>query len=123
MRREPSRWSGTQTRNVTSASDAPSARRASSRGWRRRAGVLALAFGALAPLSCQSTSANAQWSFCVTRECYKDGSWIEALGNSSSSSCSDSGGAVVLLALVLLPVAIDIAILPVTGVHDVCQAR
>lgn len=123
MRREPSWWSGAQTRTESSASDAPSARRAWSRGWRRRAGVLALAFGALAPLSCQSTSANAQWSFCVTRECYKDGSWIEALGNSSSSSCSDGGGAVVLLAFVLLPIAIDLAILPVTGVHDLCERR
>jgi hypothetical protein len=92
--------------------------------WRRRAGALALACGALAPASCQSSGSHEQWSFCVTREFYEDGSWISAIGNSpGNNGCSDSGSAVVLLAFVLLPVAIDLVILPVTGVHDVCHAR
>lgn len=105
----------------------PSITRTTSRGtrgsFRRRAAVLLLAACALGSASCHSTGAREQWSFCLSRACYKDGGWVSAIGNSSgrSGSCSDGGGAVVLLALVLLPIAIDLAILPVTGVHDVCD--
>lgn len=104
----------------------PSNTRKTSRGTRasvaRRAGVLLLAACTFATSSCHSTGSREPWSFCLSRACYKDGGWISAIGNSSgSSSCPEGGGAVALLALVLLPIAIDLAILPVTGVHDVCD--
>ena len=88
--------------------------------WRRRAGVFALALGALAPLGCQSTSE--QWSFCVTREAYQDGGLFQGFTESSIvDSTTSECAAMALLAFMALPVAIDLVILPVTGIHDVCQ--
>lgn len=97
--------------------DAPTIARPRRRhpAWRRAALALALALGAS---SCKTH--HDQWSFSVTRTVYGgDGPGIDF----SDSHCSgvDETGAIVFLAILLLPVAVDLVLLPITLTHDVCD--
>lgn len=90
-----------------------------------RAFCLALGLASLVTTSCAS-SRHEQWSFYLSRQCYGEGGAWSEMGNAFSSSagdCRDSGAAVALVAILLLPVIVDVVVLPVTGVHDVCAHR
>lgn len=60
----------------------------------------------------------------MSRECYQDGGFFDGLTETSIvDSTTSECAALALLAFIALPVAIDLVILPVTGMHDVCQHR
>jgi hypothetical protein len=62
-----------------------------------------------------------QWTFAVTRNVYGDGG--PGVHFEGHGSCAGGSGeaALAVLVLLLLPVAIDIVILPVTLTHDLCD--
>lgn len=93
------------------------ARRSSQATARKRlAPVGLLLLGSLLP----SCKANEQWAFSVSREVYGNGG---AEFSYDPGYCHDGSesDAFVFLAILLLPVAIDLVVLPVTLTHDLCD--
>ena len=84
-----------------------------SRGFRAR--VAGLCLVAVLPSLSSCKVSRHQWSFSVTREFYSDG------GPSLEPRGCDKGAAAFYLAFLLLPVAIDLVILPITLTHDLCE--
>lgn len=81
-------------------------------------GCAALAV-ALLGSSCKS---NERWAFSVTREVYGGGKSHDYNFN-PRANCSGGGeaAAIVLIGLILLPIAIDLVVLPITLTHDLCD--
>ena len=69
--------------------------------------------------SCKSS--RNQWSFSVTRSVYGSaGSTSAHINYPVHCGKGDNGAATALVVLILLPIAIDLIILPVTLTHDLC---
>jgi len=86
------------------------------RAWRA---ALALIL-ALSASSCRTTEE--PWSFSLTRSVYGGGAGPEYGYDANLHGDIDNQGAAVgLLVILLLPVAIDIVILPVTLTHDLYE--
>ncbi len=81
---------------------------------------MGLALTCLLALPSCKVNHGGQWSFAVSRTVYGgSGSGIHF----GSRGCGGSGEAeaVLLLAIILLPVAIDLVFLPVALTHDLCD--
>ncbi|MFT7667853.1 MAG: hypothetical protein ACI8X5_000538 [Planctomycetota bacterium] len=79
-----------------------------------------LAFILLALLALPSCKVQNQWSFPVSRSAYGS---AESGSGSGFGSCNGSEAeAIFVLAIILLPIAIDLVILPVTLLHDLTES-
>jgi hypothetical protein len=83
--------------------------------------LLPLALGAaLCTSSCRVH--HDAWAFSVSREVYGEGG--PGIAYDGHFHCREGGeaAALVLLAMLVLPVAIDLVLLPVTLTHDLCDS-
>ncbi len=89
----------------------------------RRSGRLLLPLAtvtALVSASCRTH--HDDWAFAVTRDVYgHDGPGIEFHAHSHCGEGAEAA-ALVFLAILVLPVAIDVVLLPVTLTHDLCDS-
>jgi uncharacterized protein YceK len=83
-------------------------------------GILVLVL--LTSTGCSSERGN--WTYSLTRQCYEnkywEGPWPQLSNSASQWDCTTAIGVVGIL---MLPVIIDTAILPITATHDLLGAR
>jgi len=69
------------------------------------------------------SSERSTWTYALSREVYDSKNWERDWSPSSLAAQGDSKAAIFLVAILLVPIVIDTAILPITATHDLLVAR
>ena len=65
-----------------------------------------------------SSCASNRWVFAVSKHCYGERCWLEGADFGNTGLNCEAEACIAIAAVLLAPVAIDVALLPITGAHD-----